>query len=258
MLMMGESVLSLLIVDIVDTTGYYQTFVCGIIAITLLEYLHFQSQPSDPDQHAMRRSFPSSFAFYWLMQVYSMSLIILGASYKMLLFEFVYMEDEVTRRRSLLFHGLDQRGLSSGASAALRFTPEDRQERIAHFFSGSLALIFFCLDAMSLAHRGLSASWKRCERCENKTKQFLAFFLVVSRTALLLFIATLSQFETDPNTLAMIGLFTILAQLCLRFVGYYVFHADDEDAEEKAMERMINYNSARMHDRPYHATASSR
>lgn len=261
MLMLGESILSLLIVDIVDTSGYYSTFVGGIVSIVLLHYLHYQSAPSDPDQHAMRRSLPSSFAFYWLFQAYSLSLIILGASYKMLLFEFVYDEEDNygsssshrQRRSMLLFPGPDQRWLAGGgASAALRFSAEDRQERIAHFFSGSLAMIFFLLDAMSLAHRGISTQWNRCESAETKTKKFLAFSLVVCKTVLLLFIATLSQYETDPKKLATIGLFTILAQLCVRVVGYYALCADEDEAEERAIERVINYNTARIHDRPDH------
>jgi hypothetical protein len=256
MLMLGESVLSLLVVDIVASSGYYEEFICGIISIVLLEYLHFQSQPSDPNEHAIRRGMSSSFAFYWLMQVYSMSLIILGSSYKMLLYQFVYIESAGSHR-SLLFPGLDERLLSGGVSAALRFTNEERQVRIANLFSGSLFLIFLCLDAMSLAHRGLNANWKRCERAETRTKKFLAYFLIVCRIALIVFTASLSQFDTDPRQVGIIGMFTILAQLILRLVGYFVFHANEEDEKDKAIDRIINYNTARIHDRATHPMNNS-
>lgn len=248
MLMLGESVLSLLVVDLVDVSGYYQTFVTGLISIILLQYLHFQSQPSDPDKHALRRSLPSSFAFYWLSQIYSFSLILLGTCYKMLLYEYVYKAEGV--RRTLLFHAPDNhRWLSGGESAALRFSTEDREQRIAHYFSGSLAMIFFSLDAMSLAHRGIGTQWNRCECAATKAKKFLAFSLVACRTALLIFIATLSQFETNPSRLAVIGLLTILSQLCVRFVGSYALYTDHDAAEEKEIDRIIGYNSARIHDR---------
>lgn len=277
MLMLGESVLSLLIVDIVETSDYYKTFIVGIISIVLLEYLHFQNQPryveeafgfyskevciliflfflercSDPDKHALRRSLLASFAFYWIYQVYSLSLIVLGASYKMLLWEFLYMEEyEDSHRRSLLFPGLEDRWLAGGTSAALRFPSENRQQRIAHFFCGSMALVFFCMDAISLAHRGASDNWKECECTESKRKKLLALLLVASRAGVVVFIATLSQYETEPDNLATIGLFSIFAQLLLRALGCWIFRHDEEDAEEQALERMINYTAARVHDRP--------
>jgi hypothetical protein len=52
----GESVLSLLIVVAPETSEYYETFFSGVISITLLEYLHFRSQPYDADDHAMVRT----------------------------------------------------------------------------------------------------------------------------------------------------------------------------------------------------------
>jgi hypothetical protein len=52
----GESVLSLLIVVAPETSEYYETFFSGVISITLLEYLHFRSQPYDADDHAMVRN----------------------------------------------------------------------------------------------------------------------------------------------------------------------------------------------------------
>jgi uncharacterized membrane protein YidH (DUF202 family) len=268
--MLGESVLSLLIVDVVETADYYKTFVSGVISIILLQYLHYQSQPTDPNLHAMRRSFASSFLFYWLIQVYSLALIVFGSCYKMLLYEFVYREYEVagnysgsgSTRRTMLLHGLQQRRWLADNSDSLssQLDPEDRQRREADFFSGSLAVIFFCLDSLSLAHRGIGAQLKRCEGADTKVKRFLSFCLVTCRVTLLLFTATLSQFVTDPEKVATIGVFIILVQLCVRFIGFYVFHAEKE-AEDNALERVIQYNTARIHDRPHtlgHPTSSRR
>ena len=126
MLMLGESVLSLLIVDVTETRGYYRTFFCGIVSITLLEFLHFRSQPHDPDDHALRRSKEGGIAFTFLMQMYSAALVILGTAYKMLLYEYVYEEEaEDSSYRRALFSGLS-RFLAAGD--APKFDPEDRRQ----------------------------------------------------------------------------------------------------------------------------------
>ena len=269
MLMLGESVLSLLIVDVVETGDYYKTFVSGLISIILLQYLHYQSQPTDPNDHAMRRSFGSSFSYYWLVQVYSLSLIIFGACYKMLLYEFVYRDYEDNSgynssgkmRRSLIQHVFHQRRWTAASvgSFVTQLDPEDRQQRESHFFSGSLAVIFFCLDALSLAHCGISSQWNRCECADTRTKRILAWSLVACRVALLSLATSMSQFVSDPEKVATIGVFIIVAQLLVRYIGFYVFHAH-ADAEDKALERVIHYNTARIHDRPHtldHGTSNS-
>jgi len=261
--MLGESVLSLLVVDIAEARGYYKVFLDGVISIVLLEYLHFQSQPSNPDQHAMRQSLWSSFIFYWCLPVYSFALLVLGTSYKMFLFEFLYMEldgndeyanvDSGHRVRRNILSQWDERWLAGGSSAALRFTADNRQIRIAHFFCGSLAVVFCCLDVMSLTHKGFVEKWKQCDcNDSSKTQKYLGLFLVLLRVAVLVIVATLSQYETKPDDLALIGLFSVVAQLLLRAFGAYVFGCDDqdEDAEERALERMIGYTAARVRETP--------
>jgi small-conductance mechanosensitive channel len=266
MLMLGESVLSLLIVDIVESSDYYITIITGLISIILLQYLHYQSQPSDPNLHAYRRSLVSSFLFYYLMQIYSFALIVFGATYKMLLYEFIYREkydknySGSTRVRGLIFHVLNHHprflvGDSDSNTLSSQLSPEEREQRDAHFFSGSLSVIFFCLDALSLAHRGIGTQWKRCECADTNLKKFLAWVLVLCRLLLLIFVASLSQYITDPTQIAVIGVTVVVTQLCIRFVGYYVFHSEKE-AEDKALERIIQYNTARIHERsPSHHIA---
>ena len=260
MLMLGEGILSLLIVDIVHTSDYYITFIAGLISIVLLQYLHYQSQPSDPNLHAYRRSAVSSFLYFWLMQVYSLALIIFGACYKMLLYEFVYQNYSETgydssRSRGLIFNILNHRprilaGSSDSMTLSAQLSTEERQQRSAHFFSGSLSLIFFCLDALSLAHRGINEQWKRCKECEGTNLQkLLCWFLVGCRLLTIIFVASLSQFITDPTHISLIGVTVVVTQLCIRFVGYYAFHSAS-DLEDRALERIIQYNTARILDHP--------
>jgi hypothetical protein len=262
MLMLGESVLSLLVVDMVDSAGYYGSLFGGIMSIILLQYLHFSSAPSDPDQHAIRRSVVSSFVFYWLFEAYSLALIVLGVSYKMSLLELVLMEekneDGSHRRRGLLFQGGfsdnehdDHRWLAaSGASSTSNgLSVEQRQQHVAHLFSGSMAVIFFGSDAMSLAHRGIRAQIQRCECANTLVKKILLTILVASRVGLLVVIASLSQFVTNPSDVITAGTLAILAQVCVRLLGGVVFQSQEE-SEMKAMERAIRYNQSRIHDRP--------
>jgi Bacterial low temperature requirement A protein (LtrA) len=163
MLMLGESVLSLLIVDLNSGVEYYSTFFCGIISIILLEYLHFRSQPHDPDEHALRRARGAGLAFTTMLYIYSTALVVLGTSYKMFLYEFVYEDNQTgdgsaastssnyTKSTSgirLLFDRIDARFLAGGLDEASYIDVDERRQRIANFFSGSLAIVWFLLDAM--------------------------------------------------------------------------------------------------------------
>ena len=101
-----------------------------------------------------------------------MALIVYGASFKMLLFEQLYKTNETHRN---LIGRLVERFLAGGESAALRFSADNRQQRIAHFFAGSLAVVFLCMDIIMLAHRGIRANLERCggNQCTKKKKKKL-------------------------------------------------------------------------------------
>jgi hypothetical protein len=265
MLMLGESVLSLLVVDVVETNTYYQIFVCGLLSIILIQVLHFESQPSDPDKHAARRSIASGLAYFWTMQAYSFALIVLGTAYKMFLYEVIYAnkgnEDDNSnhRHRGLLFLLLGRgsmsqtnrdhyRTLAGGEDTASQYSEGYRQELTAYLFCGSLAVVFFCLDFLSLSHQGWNANFHRCQCAKTSLQKWLGYFLVVARTSIMLFIATLSFYVTVPKTLAIVGLFVIFLQLIIRAVGRYAYLRDSEEAEEIALERTLQYTAARLRD----------
>jgi hypothetical protein len=184
MLMLGESVLSLLIVDVTEGSSYYKTFFSGIISITLLgkkaipvvswsyvsrflthlifllEFLHFRSQPHSPDDHAMRRKKEAGILFTILMQIYSTALIVLGTAYKMLLYEYVYEAGDSGKR--MLFP-VFSRLLAGSSGDDDRFTTEDRRQKVAHFFCASMAImyvhhdihsttLFECLTLLTFTH----------------------------------------------------------------------------------------------------------
>ena len=140
MLMLGESVLSLIIVEESPGRRYFITFSAGVISITMMQYLYFRSSPVSADDHALRRSVLGGFQFYYSMILYSASLIILGCSFKLILHHYLdeyEMEEEKGE--------LDEESKEELADAA---------RRIANQFSWSLASSFFLLDMMVVSHRG--------------------------------------------------------------------------------------------------------
>ena len=75
MLMLGESIMSLLIVDVPKEDGdYFATFYCGLLTVILLQVLHFRSQPHLADQHATRRDKTAGVWWNVFQYIYSMAL----------------------------------------------------------------------------------------------------------------------------------------------------------------------------------------
>lgn len=222
MLMLGESVLSLLIVDISQQSEYYSTFFCGIISISLLEFLHFRSQPHDPDDHALRRSKEASVIFTTIMQIYSASLVVLGTSFKMFQYEYVYKAKETGNYR-LLENALTR---LLAASDEPMFDADERQQRIAHFFCISMAVVWLCSDIMIINHRGLKDNVGRCRFSHTGFLKFVSTFLILLRLGLVCFMGTLSLWVTQPSVLVVTGLVGIVVQVLLRVIGSSFFGPD--------------------------------
>lgn len=206
MLMLGESIFSLLIVDVsTEGNAFYTVFYCGLLTVIFLQLLHFQSQPHDADSHASRRSKNAGMLWSWWQHVYALALVMLGAAFTFLL---TFSDDELSydeqRRR---------RGL---AGSALAWTGNER-ENAAHLFCGSLAVIFFSLDLISFLHLGFNESQNRC--VFKNGKNFVGIFLVLVKIGIIVFTATLSQWRTNPKTLTIIALCTVVFQLVMRKLG---------------------------------------
>ena len=227
MLLLGESILSLLIVETSTSAGYYITFYAGIISVVLLQYLHFRSQPHHADEHAMRRNKNAGMLISTLMQTYSFALVAVGVSYKMLLYEYTY-EEKGYRLRRLLQHLTDAalRHLAGGGGGT-KYTAEERQQRVANFFCGSMAIAWICLDWMCLTHQGIRRNVERCEvKCRltsAKRVSKLGVMFAAIRVGLIAFIASLSQYVQNPELLSIIGMIVIIAQVLTRLLGDLVY-----------------------------------
>lgn len=85
MLMLGEAVLSLLIVDTTESTTYYVVAGVGVLTVILLQAVKFESEPSHAEGHALWRNLNWGVAYAMLVQLLSMGLIAFGVSYKVML-----------------------------------------------------------------------------------------------------------------------------------------------------------------------------
>ena len=226
MLLLGEGILSLLIVDVTEGKDYYTTFYSGLLTMVLLQYLHFRSQPHDPDHHACRRD--KNAGTWWVIfnEIYSAALIVVGVSFKLFLFEFGYDEPE---RRLQRVDYLDTSRMLAGDSGDAYLSTEQRRQNIANLFCGGLAVAWVCLDTMTLLHFGFGGIQRiTCPRTK-KTK-LKAVALLVARAVLLCFVALLGRFETNPDRLAVWSLVAVVLQLVLRQIGGMYFSNEEHNS----------------------------
>jgi hypothetical protein len=207
MLMLGESVFSILIVDIPDEgTDFYVTFYCSVLTVVFLYYLHFQSQPNNPESHAIRRNKDASMFWFIFQQVYSLALVSLGAAFTFFLMSFA-------NGGSLALEPEKQARFLAGG------VEEDVHDQANILFCDSLAMVFFCLDVMTMLHLGFKESHERCICKQTNKVNVQAFLLLAFRAGLVVFTATMYMWEEDHRNLCIIALACVLTQLFLRRVG---------------------------------------
>lgn len=137
-----------------------------------------------------------------------------GVSYKLLVYDYTpephgNTGSHLRRLESLI------RTLAGGGEASASREDEHRQ-RVAHLFCGSMASAWACLDLMALTHQGMGAAVQRA------SVKF-GVLLATVRVALIVFVATLSQYETDPEVLSLVGLACLVVQVTTRILGDVVY-----------------------------------
>jgi hypothetical protein len=145
----------------------------------------------------------------------------------MLLNEFVYEAQTLARatgHRSLLLgnssNSILGRLLAGGGADVPKYDTTERRQMIANLFSGSMTVVWLCSDLMILTHGGIKAHLQKCT-ANNRTFPMRVFGmgLLFVRIGMLAFVATLSQYFTEPEGLAIIGLCGIGFQVILRVIG---------------------------------------
>lgn len=225
---LGESVLSLLISEVVDEINeFYVTFYAGILTVTLLQYLYFKSRPEHADGHAMKRSREAGYAFQFLMSCYSASLIVVGVGFKMLSAEYKYEAQAADSTAHgggshLLFR------LLAGGGTTSQYSLEDRRQRISYYFCIGLACVFLFLDLMNLSHKGIKASLDRM--WSSKKEKILRvegiLIVVVGRIATIVFIATACIYISDPEVVAVTGFACVSLRILIQILGKIYFPSE--------------------------------
>jgi hypothetical protein len=239
MLMIGESVLSLLIVDTAESKQYYTTAYLGVLTVILLQILKFESEPSHSDGHALWRSMEAAVCFSLLIQILSIGLIAFGVSYKVTL-TIIAAEaasggdyDDGCSTYNDDAHRLLAGGESCpGEGRRLAGVPAITNQASAAVFCSSLSIILISLEFMLLTHAGVKKNYrrlfKRLEHNDWKHVDFPLLFIGLAKVMIILFTATMSQWETDPTTITVMGFFIVSAFAISRVVCWGLVHKNEE------------------------------
>ena len=236
MLMLGESILSILTGGsggerTQQSWSYLISFYCGILTVTMFQYIFFRTQPSEGKDHAMRRSQFGGLCFLYFHTVYSASLILVGCSYKMMLSPEEMME-ELEERYSGGGSGDDGEGENGGVEL-----PYNLNRRIAFVYAVSQTTSFLASDGMLWCHRGVKANLQRFFPPHGRF--VLAPWLIFGiELVLLVLTMTLSRIE-DLEMLSVCGCLLVFGQVILRTFGFKYFPISAE-----AMERAISNDYA--------------
>jgi len=213
MLMFGESIMSLLIVEgDNESWNHNLKFYAGILSVTLLAQLHFKSEPLHNEDHALSRSRSSHYLYTALLvPIYSMALIATGICYKMFLYDYYQDGGNYNNQRRLdssYNYGDNDDHDDHNDDNSYYEQMEEHQQDTANLFSRSLVLVLICADVNYVLHQGRQAIWDQCRNIP--MGRFALLFL--SKYSLLFFLAAMSSFQNDPHLMAIIGLGAILFQ----------------------------------------------
>lgn len=266
MLMLGEAVLSLLIVDTTESTTYYVVAGVGVLTVILLQAVKFESEPSHAEGHALWRNLNWGVVYAMLVQLLSMGLIAFGVSYKVML-KSIHKESEKKANygsdygsdygesNSAYGESKESGGYETGDKAGAGEDdyagsyPESRHRFLAPsvsttdlasaaLFSGALTIVLIALECMtnshinthdSLSHFLHPGQWIR--EAGGKVK----FALFLFKVGLILLTATLSLWLTEPNQVVIAGFFIVAAFAIARIVWWnyihYTFDGKEQDTE---------------------------
>ncbi len=229
MLMFGESIISLLIVDgNNESLSYNVAFFSGVLSVIFLAHLHYSGEPHAADRHALSRSRHSSYMYIVLVPVYSVVLISIGVSYKLFLYEFTTDNEYDKVRRQL---GGNDEYNNEGEEAQYTFKQEQRQRYAANLFSASIAAALLLLDVKRLLHRGL----RSIQRQARTVSPVMLVAFVFLKYSVVVFLATLSVYQYHPNVMTFSGLGAIIFQ---EYLYNFFFRRRVDNDENKILNKV--------------------
>jgi len=221
LLMMGESVLSLLIVETTEKSDYYIVAVFGIITVFVLQALHFESEPSHAEAHALWRNLNAQLFYSYLIQLLSIGLIAFGASYKVML-KIIHQED-IEKEKTDKGTDYEHRNLAGAVTVEYK--------AMACVFCASLALVLLTLEFMTLTHGGQQELKKRLfgVGVSVKSKKRLPIILMsILKVCMLVFIILMPLWVTRPRTVVIIGFVIVSSFGLMRVIGWNIYHKKHE------------------------------
>lgn len=254
MLMLGESVLSLLIVTTTESQEYYFVATFGVLTVILLQVLRFESEPSHAGDHALWRSMQAGVVYSYLMQILSMSLIAFGVAYKVMLKTIHKVDlkkealaatsgygddgkDDYGGRRWLLLHGEHEEedeenpniaGLLTQLHRRLGGSVSVSERATAALFCGSLAIILLSSELIINSHIGFRKAFDRMV-------SFHCAIVVLDlvKLGLVLFVISLGQWMVSAKWITLAGFFVVLAYTVVTDVGGTLHAKWDSERESK-------------------------
>mmetsp|Transcript_38268 Transcript_38268/g.89000 ORF Transcript_38268/g.89000 Transcript_38268/m.89000 type:complete len:253 (-) Transcript_38268:150-908(-) len=214
MLMLGESILSLIIVDHPNDSeeekkNYHMIFIMGITAVFLLQVIDFDSQPHNPNHHALRYRIRGSI-FEALKKIYYAALVLTGALYKIMMMEYggtdydkYYKGDEETRHRD-----------------------------IAWLFCASITTACVTLDLTNLSHSATFDDALGLRDSATGQIKGLMVLLLLAQIGLYFFMMTVTTYDTKPTDLSIFGAVLVLLTITIQKIRkfYYPIEHDDSHA----------------------------
>jgi len=230
MLILGEAILSLIIVDEGDGLGkYVSTLYGGLLATILLQLLHYRSLPHKVSEHALQRGKNAGVIWYQMYVFYSAALLSVGVCFKLFLYQIQKGDPDKKSDEGYEGHG---RLLAGGKADPCGLAFEYRKYNTAVLFSVSLAIVFATLDFMLWAHFGKKKLLGSTKTEDGKPNLKKWFFVLLPREAITVFTLTLYFWQTDPDTLTWIGVGVVFGEWLTRILGNIFSKCDDEESDK--------------------------
>jgi hypothetical protein len=101
MLLIGESILSMILVPAENVGRYFVAFACSLVTVQMLQVIHYSSEEFDPNYHALKRRVRAGRMWLQVNMVYGVSLIAFGVAIKALLGNVVCPSGSYASHRNL-------------------------------------------------------------------------------------------------------------------------------------------------------------
>ncbi|CAJ1970214.1 unnamed protein product [Cylindrotheca closterium] len=179
MLMIGENVLALLIVETIESVDYYIVTTIGVVTVTTLHFLKHESDPRKPSRHALLRGTSNGLFYSVCVQLFSMTLIAFGVSLR------IFLE--------AILKDFNQVPYDIADSA------------VGTLHCITLTVVLFSLELIHMSHSSSESGRSGFTFCKHEDFSVSLLFVVsaICKTVLLLFTATLPLWKTNPVFLSV-------------------------------------------------------